>query len=125
MYYMGIFRKTLLLWLVIGICGLLYPANTGAFSGKSTIFPEGVEPFELNGVIMEVNTREAYLIVAEKRINVELKVGDQLYRASLLDTKGRAIKLSSFRKGQRVLVRGLKLTDGVIAAGLVKKLSSR
>jgi hypothetical protein len=122
MYYMGVLKRTLLLWLVIGICGLLYPATTNA-SGETIIFPEGVEPFELYGTIMEANTVEAYLIVGEKRINVELKVGEQVYKASLLDTKGKPVKLWSFRKGQRVRVQGVKLPDGALVAGKVQKLS--
>jgi len=121
MYYTGIFRKTLLLWVVIGICGLLYPAHAGAFSGKN-IFPQGVEPFELYGKIMEVNIHKAYLIVAEKRINVGFKIGDQLYNTTFLDAEGKPITLSSFRKGQRVLVQGFTLPDGAMVAGRVQKL---
>lgn len=123
MNYIDIFRKTVLVWLVIGICGLLYPANTGAFSGRS-IFPEGMEQVEIYGLVMEVNAREAYLIVGEKRINVTgFDVGGQHYKTSLLDAKARAVELSSFRKGQRVLVQGLRLPDGVIVAGRVQKLA--
>jgi len=122
MYYVGIFRKTLLLWLVIGLCGLLYPANTRAFSGKN-IFPQGVEPFELYGKIMEVNIHKAYLIVAEKKISITgFKVGDQLYKTTFLDAKGSPVELSSFRKGQRVLVQGVTLPDGAMVAGRVQKL---
>lgn len=122
MYYTGIFRKILLLCLVIGICGFLYPAHAGAFSGKN-IFPEGVEPFELYGIIMEVNIQKAYLIVAEKKISVTgFKVGDQLIKTTFLDANGSPITLSSFRKGQRVLVQGVTLPDGIIVAGRVQKL---
>ena len=122
MYYTGIFRKTLLLWVVIGICGLLYPANSGAVSAKN-IFPEGVEPFELYGKIMEVNIHKAYFIVAEKKISVTgFKVGDQLIKTTFLDANGRPVKINTFRKGQRVLVQGVTLPDGTIVAGRVQKL---
>ena len=122
MYYLAIFRKTLLLCLVIGMCAPLYPASAGAFSGKN-IFPKGVEPFELYGKIMKVNTREAYFIVAEKRISVTgFEVGDQVIKTTFLDPKGNPIEVTSFRKGQRVLVQGVTLPDGTMVAGRVQKL---
>ena len=123
MYYIGIFRKTLLLCLVVGMCGLLYPANAGAFSGKN-VFPQGVEPFELYGNIMEVNTQKAYLIVAEKKISLTgFKVGDQVIETTFLDARGRPAQVTSFREGQRVLVQGVTLPDGTMVAGRVQKLS--
>jgi len=122
---LDIFRKIPLLWLVIGMCGLLYPNNTGAFSAKTIDF-DRFEPVEVNALIAEVNRAEAYLIVGEKKIYLmEFKVGNTLYKTTLVDVKGNALQLNSFRKGQRVLVRGIKLPDGGIAAGVVQKLSPR
>ena len=122
MHYTNIFRKTVLLWLVIGVCGLLYPTNTGAFSEKD-LLPKGFEPFELYGTIMVVNIQKAYLIVAEKKISVTgAKVGGQLFETSLLDTKGKPVKLTSFRKRQRVRVQGVTLPNGVIVAWEVRQL---
>jgi len=122
MYYTGIFRKTLLLWLVMGVCGLLYPAHADAIEGKN-IFPAGVEPFELYGKIMEVNITKEFMIVAEKKISLTgFKVGEQVIKTTFLDTKGKPITIYSFRKGQRVLAQGVTLPDGTMVAGTVRIL---
>jgi len=129
MYYMDIFRKILLLWLFMGIYGLVYPYNTGAFSGKD-IFPEGIEPddlvyIEIAASVMEINTHEAYLIVGDKRFYVaDIKRDGKRYKTKLMDQEGGEVQLDFFRKGRMVFVAGFTIPDGRNVAFVIKQLSA-
>ena len=84
-----------------------------------------MEEVEINALIMEVNTIKSYMIVAEKRIDIsEFKMEDKAYKTSLLDKKGNAVQLNAFKEGQRVLVRGFKLSDGVTVAESIQEVSA-
>ena len=128
MNYTNVFAKTLFLLIVMGICGFSYPNNTAAFSKESIDF-ESMEPFEISAVISEINLREAYLIVGEKKILlIEFKVGDKHYRTAFVNQRGSTSYVTSLRTSlwlrERVLVRGFKLDNGDILAGIIKKISS-
>lgn len=126
MYYMKIFKKGLILCLTISMCVFLYPAyNSYAFSWIN-IDLENSEPVEINALIMEVNTAKSYMIVAEKKINItSFKDGKKIYKTKLMNKKGRVVQLSSFKEGQRVLVKGVKLIDGQIVALEIKKIDKK
>jgi len=128
MNYTNVFAKTLFLLIAIGMCVLSYPNNTTALSKESIDF-ESMEPVEINAVISEINLREAYLIVGEKKILlIEFKVGSKHYRTAFVNERGNTSYITSLRailwKGERVLVRGFKLANGDIVAGIIKKIPS-
>ena len=123
-----IFRKVLLFWLVIGMVGLLCPNNTGAFSGDILDFNR-FEPFEMNAVISEFNVGEAYLIVGEKKVYlIEFKVGNKHYKTAFVNELGTSYidSISPYLwEGQRVLVRGFRIANEDIVAGVIKKIQSQ
>jgi len=126
MCYMKIFKKGLILCLIINICVFLHPAyNSYAFSWLN-IDLENSEPVEINAVIMEVNTAKSYMIVAEKKINIiSFKDGKKIYKTKLMNEKGRVVQLGSFKERQRVLVKGVKLIDEQIVALEIKKIDKK
>jgi hypothetical protein len=112
----------------MGICGFSYPDHTAASSPES-INLDVMEPVELNAVISEINQREAYLIVGEKKVQlIEFKVGSRHYLTAFVDEKGHTSYITSLRtilwERQRVLVRGFKIDNGDILAGIIKKIPS-
>ena len=128
MNYTNVFTKTLFLLIAVGMCGFSYPDHTAA-SSKESINLDGMEPVELNAVISEINQREAYLIVGEKKVQlIEFKVGSKHYMTAFVDEKGHTSYITSLRtilwERQRVLVRGFKLDNGDILAGIIKKIPS-
>ena len=128
MNYTNVFTKTFFLLIVMGMCALSYPNNTAAFSKKSIDF-DRMEPVEINAVISEINLKEAYLIVGEKKIFlIEFKVGDKHHRTAFVNQRGNTSYITSLRTSlwlkERVLVRGFKLDNGDILAGIIKKISS-
>lgn len=126
MYYMKIFKKGLILCLTISMCVFLYPAyNSYAFSWIN-IDLENSEPVEINALIMEVNTAKSYMIVAEKKINItSFKDGKKIYKTKLMNETGKVIQLSSFKEGQRVLVKGVQLINEQIVALEIKKIDKK
>jgi hypothetical protein len=128
MNYTKIFTKTVFLLIVMGICGFSYPGHTAAASTKSINF-DSLEPVELNSVISEINRKEAYLIVGEKKILlIEFKVGDKKYMTAFVNERGNTVYITSLPTilwmGQRVLVRGFKIDNGDILAGIIKMIPS-
>ena len=128
MNYTNVFTKTLFLLIVTGMCVLLNPDNRVAFSTQRTVF-DRMEPFEINAVISEINLREAYLIVGENKIFlIEFKVGSKKYRTAFVNQRGNTSYITSLRAslwlGERVLVKGFKLANGDVIAGVIKKISS-
>ncbi len=128
MNYTNVFTKTLFLLIAIGMGLLLHPNDTVAFSTKSIDF-DSMEFFEINAVISEVNLREAYLIVGEKKVySIEFKMGSTRYRTAFVNQRGSTSYITSLRaslwQGQRVLVRGLELANGDIIGGTIKMMPS-
>jgi hypothetical protein len=124
----NVFTKTLFLLIAIGMGVLLNPNDTLAFSTKSINF-NSMEPFEINAVISEINLKEAYLIVGEKKVYpIEFKLGSKLYKTAFVNQRGNTSYITSLRPSlwleERVLVRGFKLANGDIIAGSIKKISS-
>jgi hypothetical protein len=124
----NVFTKTLFLLIVIGMGVLLNPNDTLAFSAKSIDF-DSMEPFEINAVISEINLKEAYLIVGEKKVySIEFKLGGEHYKTAFVNQRGNTSYITSLRPslwlGERVLVRGFKLANGDIIAGAIKKIPS-
>jgi len=128
MNYTNIFKKTIFLLIAIGMCVLSYPNNTIAFSKESIDF-DYVEPFKINAVISMINLNKAYLIAGEKKILfMEFKVGDKHYKTAFVNQRGSTSYVTSLRTslwlGERVIVKGLKLPNGDILAGIIKKVPS-
>ncbi len=124
-YYKKTNKKVFLLGMLMAVMlGFFYPNHSAAVPGL-TIDPDAVEEVEINALIMEVNTIKSYMIVAEKRFDItEFKKEGKTYKTSLLDKKGNAVQLNAFKEGQRVLVRGFKLNDGVTVAWSIQEVSA-
>lgn len=126
MYDMKIFKKGLILCLILSMCGFLYPADHSYAVTWINIDMENSDPVEINALIMEVNTAKSYMIVAEKKIKItSFKDGKKIYHTKLMNEKGKVIQLSSFKEGQRVLVRGVLLIDEQIVALEIKKIRDK
>ncbi|MGD2030105.1 MAG: hypothetical protein PVG86_09235, partial [Desulfobacterales bacterium] len=72
---------------------------------------------------------EAYLIVGEKKVfPIEFKLGNKYYKTAFVNQRGYTTYMTSMRPslwvGERVLVKGFKLANGDIIAGIIKKISS-
>ena len=124
----NLLTKTLFLWIAIGMVVLLHPNDAFASSTKSINF-DRVEPFVINAVISEINLQEAYLIVGEKKVfPIEFKLGGKHYQTAFVNQRGNTSYITSLRAslwlGERVLVKGFKLANGDIIAGIIKKISS-
>ena len=124
----NVFTKTLFLLIAIGMGVLLNPNDTVAFSTKSIDF-DNMEFFEINAVISEINLKEAYLIVGEKKVySISFKMGNTQYRTAFVNQKGSTSYITSLRtslwQDQRVLVKGLELANGDIIGGIIKMMPS-
>lgn len=119
-------RKTIWIGLFFGICGLLYPNYSGAFSGP-TFVPAQIEYVRINATVMEVNTDKSYVVIAEKWFDItEFKIGAEIYKTKLLDPEGKDISLKSIKKAQRVIVLGIKLSkDRFIADSIQVKAAGK
>ena len=78
-------------------------------------------PFELTSRIMDIDSGQNMLIVAEKEIYVvDVMVGEEHLLTVLSDAAGGAVSFESFARGQTLLVRGLQLPDGRVIAELIQ-----
>ena len=122
------FTKTLFLLIAIGLGLLLHPNDTVAFSTKNLNF-EGMQFFEINALIMEINVKEGYVNVGEEKVySIQFKMGETKYRTAFVNQRGRTSYINSLRtslwQGQRVLVRGIRLANGDIIGGIIKMMPS-
>ena len=125
---LNVFTKTLFLLIAMGIGLLFYPNDTAAFSTKS-IDIDSMEFFEINAVISEINKKEAYLIVGERKVySIEFKMGSTQYKTAFENQRGSISDITSLRtslwQGKRVLVTGLELANGDIIGGIIKMMPS-
>ena len=117
-----ILNMVVCLGLLMGASGLLYPNPAGAFSGI-TIDPRWVEFVETNSTIMEVNLQKSYMVVGEIKYDItEFKISGRIYNTVLVNANGDKAPLKSFKKGQRVIVKSIKLPGGVLVAGFIQKV---
>jgi hypothetical protein len=129
MNYTNLFRNIVLFFFVLGLGLMLYPDNAAAFSKKGIDF-DRMKPIEINAVIHDINVKEKYLIVAEQKVYlIEFKLGSEEYQSAFVDQRGNTSYITSLRaskwRGERVLVRGFKLTNGEIVAGTIKIIRSK
>jgi hypothetical protein len=62
------------------------------------------------------------MIVAEKWIAIcKFSFGDAYKATALIDSVGRPVKLTSFKEGQRVIVSGFEMPDGMIVAEKIQQ----
>ena len=73
--------------------------------------------FELQTTVMEVHPQNNYLIAGEKFIElVNFRRGKQRFRTMLRNSDGEKTTLRTFKRGQKIFVRGFELPDGIIKA---------
>ena len=125
MYNMKTSKKGFILCLTISMCVFLYPVHSHGFTWIN-IDLENSEPVEIDALIMKVDTAKSNMIVGERKINItSFKDGNKVYKTKLMNEKGRVIQLSSFKEGQRVLVKGVRLIDEQIVALEIKKIGKK
>jgi hypothetical protein len=129
MRYTNRLGNIFLFFLVLGLGLMFYPDNTAAFSKKQLNF-DRLELFEINSIVQDISVNGNYLIVGEKKIYlIEFKLGNDKYRSTFMDEMGDTSDITDLRtsiwKGKRVLVRGFKLGNGDIVAGLIKMIRSK
>jgi len=73
--------------------------------------------FELQTTVMEVHQKDNYLIAGEKVIQLlDFRTGRKRFITMLRNTDGEKILLKTFARGQKIFIRGFKLSDGTIKA---------
>ena len=112
--------KIVWIGLFFGIIGLLCPKYTIAFSGP-TFDPAQMEYMEIDASVMIVNINKSYVVVAEKQFDItEFKIGTEIYQTTLMDADGNDIPLKSLKKGQYVIVKGIKLSKDTFIADSIQ-----
>ena len=129
MNYKNLFKNIFLFFLVLGLGLMSYPDKLAAFSTKRIDF-DRMEPVKINAVIHDINVKQKYLIVGEKKVYlIEFKMGSDEYRSAFVDHRGDTSYITSLSaskwKGKRVIVKGFKLANGDIVAGTIKRIRSR
>ncbi len=105
--------------LLFGILGV-FPLN-GMASSVRTLDKGEIEYIKVNADIMEINLEKSYVVIAEKWFEIgEFKVRDKVYQTILLGPDGGRIPLNRLKKGQRVVVIGIKLPDDQYMADSVQ-----
>ncbi|CAB1081986.1 hypothetical protein JY97_01705 [Alkalispirochaeta odontotermitis] len=112
-----------IIFLILAI--LLGPIQ--GWAGIGAIDPadfEYSEPFEVSASIMDIDYSNNMLIVLESKVYVvDLVIGVQNLKTALSDADGKPILFNSLSRGQKVMVRGMKLPDGRVIAGELVRLS--
>ena len=125
MYIKKILRKTLLFFLVMGICLFFHTNNTDASQQWEGIQPKDLVYVEITAPVVEINIGEAYLIVGDKKFYVsDITWDGKRYKPKLIDEEGGDVPLRFFRKGRTVFVAGCTVPDGRNAAFVIKQLSA-
>ncbi|OGP56721.1 MAG: hypothetical protein A2V65_07845 [Deltaproteobacteria bacterium RBG_13_49_15] len=111
-------------WMIGVLCSLLFVS--GVYAGPvGSIDPKTAQATEMDMIIMEVHQDESFIIANEKRIEIaRFQVGNDIYQTQLLDENGNVIPLASFRKKQRIHVKGYITKDELILATAIQKLIS-
>ncbi|MGD9210849.1 MAG: hypothetical protein PVI90_08730 [Desulfobacteraceae bacterium] len=131
-YFGGTIVANFLFWIVIlSIFGLNTYAQeqktSKVFSGPA-IDPKDAKPFKLTATIMEINAKARIpnIVVAEKIILVtDYKLGGQTKSTRLLGNYGQTMTITDLEKDKRVVVDGLKLTDGTFVGEKVQMKEKR
>ncbi|MDD5724081.1 MAG: hypothetical protein PHY29_10160 [Syntrophales bacterium] len=80
--------------------------------------------FKLQSTVMEVHPQNNYLIAGEKMIElVDFRKGSKRFRTMLTNPSGGETSLESFRRGQKVFIRGFELPNGTIKAREIYQLA--
>jgi len=126
MYYTQRYGKVLLLSFFVAVGGFFLSHDAGAFSGIK-IDSDRVRFIDIDATVMAVNVQEGYLVVAEKRFDIqEFQLDDKIHKTSLLDENGNGVSLKAFTEGQRVVVEGIQFsTDNIIAETIRMKTPER
>ena len=114
--------KRMLLFISAGLFSVLFLINGSVFSENFQVSKEQT-PIEIESIVMVVNLDQSFIIVEEKMIHITtFAVGNQNHKTMLLNKLGGKTKLVSFKKGERVLVKGYLMENNEIMALSVQKL---
>lgn len=97
-----------------------------SYAGNSFKIDESADLnfFKLQSTVMEVHPQNNYLIVGEKFIElVDFRKGKKRFRTMLRNSDGEKTSLRTFKRGQKVFVRGFELPGGTIKAREIYQLA--
>jgi hypothetical protein len=103
-------KRIMLLLAAAGICTMVWAAGAWA-DGSAGVLTDNARPrpVRLNSIVMQVNNALSSIVISEKLFEV-MPAAIGVYAKTLLtDDKGNPVKLSFFKKGQRVVVIGIEL----------------
>jgi len=124
MRFKGALKKQFLLWVGSFLCVLLLVSHPGAETeSKDT---EGAEtnkmyvkinknfknpkPVKTIARVMEVNTYEFYIVIAENKFYVaEFKINGKIHRTELKDMNGKNIDMDAFAERDPVAVTAIEM----------------
>lgn len=96
--------------------------GTWVMADDETISMDQGQVVTLNSLVMEIHPRQSMMIVGEKRIYISKSIAGKIFKTELQDQHDSEMALTDFAEGDRVLIKGFKLSDGAILAQLVKKM---
>ena len=105
------------------ICLALAPV---VYAGNNLTMDESADLdfFTLQTTIMEVHPQNNSLIAGEKFIElVDFRKGKKQFRTMLKNSSGGDTSLGSFKRGQKIFIRGFELPDGTIQAREIYQLA--
>ena len=109
---------------VVLYAGLITAQNLYADNNLKIDDSTKLDFFELQTTVMEVHPRNNYLIAGEKIIQlVKFRKGRKQFRTMLRNSAGEATPLSTFKRRQKVFIRGFELPDGTIKARGIYRLA--
>lgn len=88
-------------------------------AGDSIKIDESTEHdfFEIQTTVMQIHQEDNYIIAGEKVIQLlDFRTGRKRFITMLRNADGGEISLKTFARGQKVFIRGFKLSDGTIKA---------
>jgi len=113
----------------VGLCVALFVCLVPAqivYAGNSFKVDESADLnfFKLQSTIMKVHPQNNYLIAGEKIIElVDFRKGKKRFRTMLRNSDGDKTSLKTFKRGQKIFVRGFELPDGTIKARGIYQLA--
>jgi hypothetical protein len=119
-------KSSIMLILAIGISAI-FGGNAAEAEGElgANVKSDNIAVFDLDAAIMEIDAQKGFVVIAEKRFNItEYWVDGKKYKSKLSNQNGDPVDLGALEVGQRVLVRGFELTDGVHIADSVQLSSA-
>lgn len=120
MFFSQRYARVLLLGVFMVVAGFFFSYDAGAFSGIQ-IDSGSVRFIDIDATVMAVNLEKGYLIVAERRFDIQAyQLDGEIYKTRLLDEHDNEVFLKKFKEGQRVVVEGIQISKQNIIAETIR-----